>query len=290
MKCQRHRLRRLASIGLVILVWSVPPNTARAEPDPREIVERMAARYRSVKSEQETVQLLVIASPTQERFTLTDATRLVADGGRGVTHKRAVRYVLYADDREDRIRVSFQVPKDDAGTGFLVWRHREGQDDQWLYMPALKKVRRVPVSSTATFMGTNFLYEDVRELAGEHVGRYVYEYGGVAEIDGRTCDVVVAKPNPETSSAYARRTLWIDRERLFGLQVEYYDPQGTLWKRLRSSNVHEVAPSVFRADLNEMRDLQLNEATLLFSADRRVGGSIPTGLFNRDSLETQTVE
>jgi hypothetical protein len=203
----------------------------------------------------------------------------------GVIHKRAVRHVLYAADRHDKIHLLFSLPADDAGLGLLVWRQTENtQDDMWLFMPGYRAVRRIPVSSKQRLAGTDLLYEDVRELAGERTDRFAYKTVGTETIDGRAADVVNATPKANTESAYSSRKVWVDKEWHFPLKVEFYDAGGKLWKTMRNSEIREVAPGVRRADLAEMRDLQANECTLLLVTKRTVGVEIPAQVFTEDYL------
>jgi len=166
-----------------------------------------------------------------------------------------------------------------------VWRQTgDAQDDMWLFMPGYRAVRRIPVSSKQRLAGTSLLYEDVRELAGERTDRFTYETVGAESVDGRAATVISATPKTGTTTAYSRRKVWIDKEWLFPLKVEFYDAQGKLWKVLHNTEVHEVAPGVRRADLAEMRDLELNECTVLFVTKRDVGAEIRAQVFTEDYL------
>jgi len=250
-------------------------------------MERVTDVYRSVGTEAETLEILIVSAPRKAEFTLEESKRMAEAGARGVIHKRGIRRVRYSDDHRDKIYIRFSLPREDEGTGLLVWREpARGRDRQWLYLPAMKRVRRVPVSSTQTFVGTNLSYEDVRELSGERTERYSYESAGVDTLDGRECRIVVAEPVADSSSAYSRRKLWIDVGRLFPLKVEYYDRRSILWKVMRNVSLGEVADGVYRPNLTEMRDLQLQETTLLWYPERTVGKSIPPQIFSRDYLET----
>jgi hypothetical protein len=280
--------KQLWTIILAALVWTTgfAPVVHADDEAARQLVAKASDRYRSVKTERETLEVLVIALPQKPGFSVDDAKAMVRDGGRGVTHKRAVRSAVYTDDRRDQLHVLFSLPPEDEGTGFLVWRQPgSGEDSQWLYMPALQRVRRVPVSSTATFVGTNLIYEDVRELAGENVDRYVYTSAGTETVDGVLCDVVAAVAAAGRSSAYGSRKVWIDPQRLTTMQIEYYDDNKKILKVLRNSAFTEVKKGVHRPALTEVRDLGLNEATLIWTSGREVGVDIPAQVFTRDYLE-----
>lgn len=202
-----------------------------------------------------------------------------------VIRKRAVRHVLYASDGHDRIHILFSLPPEDAGLGFLAWRETGGARDQmWLFMPGYRSVRRLPASERQKLAGTDLIYEDVRELAGERTELFTYENLSDEQLDGRLQKAVMARPKPDTSTAYSSRKILIDSEWHFPTAVEYYDDSGKPWKRLRNSDIREVAAGVHRAGLTEMRDLQRNRTTLLLVTRRDVGLEIPPRVFTQDYL------
>lgn len=269
----------IVTVAIAVEVRADGPDAARA------IMDAVWDRYRTVAGEVEDLEILVISSPQTEAYDVQGLEALLADTPRGVVHKRAKRHTAYAADRADKLVVRFSLPREDAGTSFLVHRAAgDGHDDQWLYLPATRSVRRVPVSNTQTFVGTNFIYEDVRGLSGERTDRYVYEFAESATEDGRPCHVIRARPKSGVNSSYSQRVLWIDQERLFPLKVEYYDSRDQLWKILRNRAVASIADDTFRAELTEMRDLRINEATVLWVRKREVVGDLPAHLFSRDAL------
>ena len=269
--------------AFVLLVWGA--GVASADQDGLGLVTDTWARYRSVKTEREESEILIVSAPLAANYSRADAEAMVREARSGVVHKRAVRHVLYAADRQDKLHLLFSLPPEDAGLGFLVWRQPgTAQDDMWLYMQGYRAVRRVPMSSKQRLAGTDLLYEDVSELAGERTDRFTYKTVGTESIDGRTADVITATPKADAVSAYSSRKVWIDKEWLLPLKVEFYDGNGALWKVLRNTDIHEVAPGVRRADLAEMRDVQLNESTLLLVTKRSVGTEIPAQVFTEDYL------
>jgi hypothetical protein len=258
---------------------------AYAEQDGLALITDTWARYRSVKTEREESEILIVSAPQAAGFSRAETEAMAREGRTGVIHKRAVRHVLYAQDHHDKIHLLFSLPPDDAGLGVLVWRQTDkAQDDMWLFMPGYRAVRRIPASSNQRLAGTDLLYEDVRELAGERTDRFTYKTVATESIDGRATEVISATPKPDTVTAYGSRKSWIDKEWLFPLKMEFYDPSGKLWKVMRNTEIHEVAPGVRRADLAEMRDVQQNECTLLLVTKRNVGIDIPPQVFTEDYL------
>jgi outer membrane lipoprotein-sorting protein len=275
---------RLLPFACAVL-WCCASSLARADEDGLAVITDTWARYRSVKTEREESEILIVTAPPAAAFLRPEAEAMTREARPGVIHKRAVRHVLYAADHHDKIHLLFSLPPDDAGLGLLVWRQTDNtQDDMWLFMPGYRAVRRIPVSSKQRLAGTDLLYEDVRELAGERTDRFTYKTVGAELVDGRIGVVVSATPKADTVSAYSSRKIWVDKEWLFPLKVEFYDASGSLWKVLRNSEIREVSPGVRRADLAEMRDLQEKECTLLLVTKRSVGAEIPPQVFTEDYL------
>ena len=285
--CKRPLLAATSLLGrsAALLAIAVALAAPAAAADGTTLVADMWSRYRAVKSEREESDLLVIKSPPKAFFSRADAEGLLREMPSGVVHKRAVRHVLYGDGKHDQLHILFSLPAEDAGLGVLVSRRPDAaQDEMWLYMPGYHRVRRLPASSDQKLAGTDLLYEDVRELAGERTDDFAYSTPTAAQLDGRAADVVVATPKSGTASSYSQRKIWIDKEWLLPTQVEFYDQHGQLWKVLRNSDIHEVASDVRRADFTEMRDLQRNGTTVLLVTKRAVGVAIPAQVFTEDYL------
>lgn len=258
---------------------------AASAADGKALIDDVWARYRTVKSERQECEILVIKAPQPAPFSRADVATLLRDAPSAVAHKRAVHHLHYADDMRDKLHILFSLPPEDAGLGLLVAREPDRtQDHLWLYMPGYHRVRRLPASSDQKFAGTDLIYEDVRALIGEHTDGFTYSTPVTEHVDGRATDVVIASPKAGTASAYGTRKIWIDTEWRFPVRVEFHDTKGRLWKVLRHGEVHEVAPGVRRADLIEMRDVQRNSATLVLVTKRAVGVDIPAQVFTEDYL------
>jgi len=272
-------------VGLLLGLGGLRVAAVADEHPPAAVVAEAWERYRSVKTEREEVEILVIKAPQKAEYVRADADSLLRDTPDSVVHKRAVRHVLYAVGFQDKIHLRFSAPAEDVGLSFLVWRQpTAAQDGMWVFMPGYHNVRRAPLSGTESLAGTDLIYEDLRELAGERTEAFTYAAAPDESIDGRACDVVIATPKAETPSAYSRRKLWFDREWRFPMKQEFYDETNALWKVLRNTGAVEIAPGVRRPTLTEMRDLKANETTLLVVVKRAVGSEIPAAVFTQDHL------
>jgi hypothetical protein len=247
------------------------------------------AGLRNLESERETLDVLVVAAPDRPRYEPADAVALVRERPRGVTYKRAVRTIRYARDGTDKLHVVFSEPREDRGTALLVWREPAAdQDSQWLFLPALKRARRIPASSTQTFVGTDFIYEDVRALTSEALERFEYTVAGEEDVDGTPCTLVRAVPKPGTATAYARRIIAIATSTRFPMRIAYYGAGETMTKLQHNVAPREAAPGIWRPQLTEMRDLELGETTLISFATREINPVLKADVFTVDALERWT--
>ncbi|MBE9529034.1 MAG: outer membrane lipoprotein-sorting protein [Proteobacteria bacterium] len=144
--------------------------------------------------------------------------------------KRNLRIkTLEVDGDGDKSISIFDNPRDVKGTAFLTYSHKEGDDDQWLYLPALKRVKRISSSSkSGSFMGSEFSYED---LSSQEVEKYTHKWLRDEEYNGQDCFVTELDP-VHPKSGYSRQVVWQDKKEYRTLKVEYYDRKNAHLKTL----------------------------------------------------------
>ena len=195
--------------------------------------------------------------------------KLVARGG-AVKERRVVRWTLNGADDLDKILIRFLAPRDVENTGLLTWEAKDGNDDQWLYLPATKKPKRIAASGKKNrFMGTDFTYEDLRP---ENVAVNTYTLAGAEAVDGQDCWViesVPANPRQAADTAYGKRRLWVRKDNLALVKREYYDKQSRLEKVELLRKLVTVKGSAWRANEYEMQDL-LNGTKTVVTVEKRV--------------------
>ena len=110
--------------------------------------------------------------------------------------------VLEVEDDGDRSLFIFDEPRDVAGTAMLVHSHKDAADDQWLYLPALTRVKRISSSNrSGSFMGSEFAYED---MSVPEVEKFTYRYLRDEPCGELTCTVVERFPTDERPDTFAR--------------------------------------------------------------------------------------
>lgn len=149
---------------------------------------------------------------------------MILEDARGDKRQRHLDvYALELSPFGDRRKFIFNRPADIDGTAVLIHSNVVENDDQWIFLPAFRRVKRIASSNKSTpFVGSEFSYED---LASQEKEKYTNRYVNSTTLAGRVCDVVERVPN-FPSSAYGRLLTYIDRQDHRYRKVEYFDPSG----------------------------------------------------------------
>jgi outer membrane lipoprotein-sorting protein len=160
----------------------------------------------------------------------------------------------------DKSMSIFDKPRDVKGTAMLTFSHGLKPDDQWLYLPALKRVKRINSrNKSGPFMGSEFAYED---LSSQEVEKYSYKYLREEACGDLKCHVVEQYPQYE-HSGYKRRVVWMDTEGYRVMKVVFYDRKDALLKTLTASGHQQYLGHYWRPDLMEMENHQTGKSTTL---------------------------
>ncbi|MEM9168764.1 MAG: outer membrane lipoprotein-sorting protein [Pseudomonadota bacterium] len=177
----------------------------------------------------------------------------------------------------DKTLVTFNSPKDVEGTSLLSHAKILKPDDQWLFLPALKRVKRISSKNkSGPFVGSEFAFEDftITEL-----NKYSYTYVGEDEYEGMKVDVVERLPRYE-DSGYTKQISWIDQEHFQPRKVEFYDRRGALLKTLTLTEYRNY-DGVWRAHKLSMINHSTGKETDLVYGDF----TFKTGLASRDFVK-----
>lgn len=149
----------------------------------------------------------------------------------GAESQRMIRNrVLEIIGDGDKSLTIFDSPTDVRGTALLSYSHRQGDDDQWLYLPALKRVKRISsADKSGSFMGSEFSYED---LGSREVEKYAYRFLQEEACGEQRCFVLELIPKESSKSGYSRIISWLDTVHLRTMKEEYHDTRGRLMKTL----------------------------------------------------------
>lgn len=168
-----------------------------------------------------------IQQKVHDRYTGDDITghttmQLVSKTGQ-VRLRRFDRYVKdYNKKKKILIRVHW--PPDIERTGFLVWENPEGADTQFLYLPAMKKTRRIATQDQdQSFLGSDFTLYDMGNII---VDDYTYSDVSTKLLDQRECYYYVCTAAPEKNPIYSKIETWTDKEYYIRTKMVYYDRKG----------------------------------------------------------------
>ena len=192
-----------------------------------------------------------------------------------------VRTLKQADDG-DKSLIIFQNPGDVKGTSFLSFTHKNDTDDQWLYLPALKRVKRIASSNkSGPFMSSEFAYEDI---SSQEVEKYTYRFTGEEAFDDRNHFVVERDP-VDPKSGYSRQLAWIDTKEYRVWKVEFYDRhRGSLLKTLNVSDYSQYLEKFWRAKRWMMTNHRTGKETELLWEEFVFANGFEDKDFNRNSL------
>lgn len=206
-------------------------------------------------------------------------------GKKGKTpRERKIRLWRIKDEKgNEKTLMRFLEPADVRGTGFLVWSYADPNrdDDQWLYLPALHRVRRIAAQERSrSFMGTDFTYDDLGDRKpSEDTHRLV----GTEIVDGRSCYVIEAIPKDE-GYLYSRRVAWIDGETFLVLKADFFDRKGKLLKRFHADDI-QVIDGIATPRVLVMTNEQTGHSTRLELSNIRYNTGLKEELFTVSELE-----
>lgn len=230
---------------------------------------------------------LTIAIESDKRDTgFVDSTAkmtMVLRNKQGDTSTRYIRIkTLEVEGDGDKSMSIFDKPADIKGTAFLTFSHALNPDEQWLYLPALKRVKRInSKNKSGPFMGSEFAYED---LSSQEVEKYTYKYLRNEELNGIDCYVIERFPAYE-HSGYTRQVSWVNKEEYRPEKIVFYDRKNSLLKTLTFSNYKQYLDKFWRADELHMVNHQTGKSTLLSWSDFQFKTGLNDKDFSRNSLK-----
>ncbi len=182
----------------------------------------------------------------------------------------------------DKSLVIFDEPRDVKGTAFLSFTHKAGSDDQWLYLPALKRVKRISSNNkSGPFMGSEFAYEDI---TSQEVEKYNYKYLRKEDLDNLPT-VLVERYPVDSKSGYTRQLVWYDLSHFQPVKVEFYDRKDELLKTLTYHHYQPYIEKYWRAERMEMVNHQTGKSTTLLWNDYAFSNGYTDRDFDRNSLK-----
>lgn len=241
----------------------------------------VSAPARSETAEETGLKIAQDAHAREKGFgNFTAQQTMVLRNKHGQESRRQLRVkVLEVSEDGDKSLFVFDEPRDVKGTALLIHAHRESADDQWLYLPALKRVKRISSSNqSGSFMGSEFAYED---LTPQAVEKFTYRYLRDEAYGDLTCTVTERFP-VDKKSGYSRQVVWRDKDALRVWKVAYYDRKNSHLKTLTLENYAQYLERYWRAGEMTMVNHLTGKSTVLTWTDFE----FQTDLNDRDFTQT----
>ena len=211
--------------------------------------------------------------------------RLVSKDGAERVREMTMTRRTVREGGEQRYFVFFHRPPDVRDLAFLVWKYPGRDDDRWLYVPALKLVRRIAASDKHTsFVGSDFSYEDV---SGREPEDDSHKFLREEPAGGR--EAYVVESVPKEPADLSRKLSWIDKAMWLPLKEEYYDRRGGLARVYTAEEVKEVQ-GFWSAVKRLMRNVQSGHRTDVVFDDLRYNLKLSPELFSERALRAPPAE
>jgi hypothetical protein len=208
---------------------------------------------------------------------------VLKDAGGGEARRRFSLKVLEQPDPKvgDWSLIEFQSPTDVKGTSLLSHGKVEGDDDQWLYLPALGRVKRIASSNrTGAFVGSEFAYED---LTGNDPAKHGWKYLGNKPCGAAQCLELEATPK-DGGSGYSKRLVLVDVTEMRVASVDFFDRKGARSKTLSYGGYKKVNDKFWRAQSWTMQNHQNGKTTVLSFVTMKMGVGLKASDFSADKL------
>ena len=211
--------------------------------------------------------------------------KMVLRNRHGQESVRQIRVVnLEMEGDGDKGLTVFDEPRDIKGTAFLSYSHALVADEQWIYLPALKRVKRISSSNkSGPFMGSEFAYEDISSF---EIPKYNYLYLRDEVLDGIDCFVLELRPQYQYSG-YTKSYVWVDKVEYRNQKVEYYDRKGSLLKVQRFTDYQLYLNQYWRAHTMTMDNKQNGKSTTLYWTNFKFKTGLTSADFKKNDLKRQ---
>jgi hypothetical protein len=233
-----------ATLAALSLLLAAAP---AGDPDPLELMKEAERRHRL------PVELLEIEMVLQEKG--------------GEKRVRTAGYVITQDKEDkagDRLWIRFHTPGDIKGTTLLSIENKQGASDQWLWLPAFQRKRRVGGAELGDrFADTDLWYEDMKR---RYVPDFTYKLLGSDKVDGHDCWVIEAVPSAEEvkkETPYGKSKWWLTKDSLLGIRLQRFDKKMKPLKEAKLTDFKQVKGDAWRGDTMTINDIQRDHRTVI---------------------------
>ncbi|AUI85594.1 hypothetical protein BS333_03985 [Vibrio azureus] len=208
---------------------------------------------------------------------------MVLRNGAGDESNRLMRIDTIEQENDgDKVLITFLAPGDIKGTSLLNFTHKVDDDERWLYLPVLKRTKRIASKNkSGPFMGSEFSYED---LSSPEIEKYDYVFLREEMINGHDSFVIERLPK-DPHTGYTRQEVWYDKAALRILQVRFYDRKNTLLKTQSNTGFELYKQEFWYPSKVAMINHQTKQETELHYQDIRVDQGLDVVNFHPTRLK-----
>lgn len=213
---------------------------------------------------------------SQSEMTMTLRTK----GGDEIVREMRTKALEVTGDGDKALTI-FDTPLDVKGTTFLSFSHTEGDDDQWIYLPAVKRVKRIASrNKSGPFLGSEFAFED---LSSFEVEKYQFDFQREETVNGLPGAVIAMDP-VDKYSGYTKIIAWVDTEHYRPHKLEFYDRRDTLLKTLTISDYKQYKDKYWRASTQVMVNHKTGKSTDILLKNIQFDVGLSDADFNENRL------
>ncbi len=241
----------------------------------------------SLRAESPEEKGLAIAKSMDKQETgfvnqVADVT-MILKNKHGQESSRSLRIKTLEMEKDgDKSLTIFDSPRDVKGTAFLSFTHAVGPDDQWLFLPALSRVKRISSNNkSGPFMGSEFAYEDI---SSQEVEKYSYKFIRDEEVLGGP-GVVMERYPVDKKSGYTRQIVWVDTTHWRVAKIVFHDRKDKKLKTLEFKGYQQYPNGKWRADEYQMVNHQTGKSTRLLWENIQFGQDLSERDFDQNALK-----
>lgn len=245
----------------VVIVMTLTTNKSFAQLNGAQIMQKVYDRP--------------VGDDTQGELTMTLVNK------QGEQRVRKLKQYTIDEGKTEKKIMFFVTPADVKGTSFMNWSYdSDKDDDQWIYLPALKRTKRISSGSKSDyFMGSDFTYDD---LGDRHPSEDKHKLLREESINGKECYVVESTPKDE-DYMYSKTITWVRKDNFIGIKREFYDEDGDLLKKLSIKELKKIS-GYWTIMETEMKNIQKNHKTLMEFSNIKINQGIPASKFTERSM------
>ncbi len=219
-----------------------------------------------------------------------DLSLTIIDSRGGKREREIKSYMKKYNKDETKMLMFFLKPADVKGTSFLIVEHKDRDDDRYLYIPALRRVKRILSSGKGgSFMASDFSYYDIGKPELED---FKYNLIGDEKIVGVDCYVIEClpvSPHIEKDTGYSKIVRWVRKDNYMILKSDYYSRDGKKFKVLDVEKIEEIEKVLF-STVTTMRDIISNRTSKMEFKNIKVNTGLKDSLFSETSMDKIVIE